>query len=580
MGRRVARESAGLVGAAVLFFLWLLPAWAFAQDKTFYLDRLYMAGAPDDGIALWRPQMGQKTRIYGQFGLGFALNPFRIENHVDDPTAAATLSQTSGAPVTTQLIGYFDAGVEILDRFGFQVELPIIFFQGTNPTSSSSLGLPDAASPNAAAIMDMRLDARAIVYRTTDRSFKLALDAAAWLPVGNKYSYGGDGSTAGGFFVAGEYDLKKFFLLLNTGIQFRPKGDLNDFQLQHEWRWGFGGFIPLRDGAIRVGAEIFGSTGIGRGTTFDADNTPLEWMVEGRMALGQKKQAYVGAGAGTRLTAGYAPDFRILGVAGYWFTLADTEPKSPGKRWKADRYAEHGADSDHDGIPDDIDLCPMDPEDHKPPNPDDGCPALPDRDGDGIPDISDKCPDQPEDFDKIDDQDGCPEDDADKDGIPDAKDACPKEPGEASPDPSKNGCPQFIRRISGSSEIQVLKQIEFETGSATIRQNSYKIVDEVVRLMKVNPEIKHLDIEGHTDNKGSDELNEKLSNDRAHSVMKYLIDHGIEADRLAAAGFGPKRPRATNDTPEGRQLNRRVEFHIRGKVEGGAAPPGSPAPPP
>src|SRR5207249_4416848 len=83
----------------------------------------------------------------------------------------------------------------------------------------------------------------------------------------------------------------------------------------------------------------------------------------------------------------------------------------------------------------------------------------PDRDGDGIPDISDKCPDNPEDFDGIQDADGCPEDDADKDGIPDAQDACPKEPGDPDPDPKKNGCPHFIRRIKGSSEIELLKNI-------------------------------------------------------------------------------------------------------------------------
>src|SRR5262249_37256990 len=154
--------------------------------------------------------------------------------------------------------------------------------------------------------------------------------------------------------------------------------DLNDFKLQHEWRWAFGGFVPIRD-RYRLGAQLFGSTGIGRGTTFTADNPPLEGMVEGRMGLGGKQQACGGAGAGTRMTAGYAPDLRVVGVVGYWFRVFDTDPKAPGKRWKADRYAQHGADSDKDGIPDDIDLCPSDPEDHKPPNTDDGCPVLPDR---------------------------------------------------------------------------------------------------------------------------------------------------------------------------------------------------------
>src|SRR5262249_36178889 len=171
---------------------------------------------------------------------------------------------------------------------------------------------------------------------------------------------------------------------------------------------------------------------------------------------------YVGLGGGTLLNpSGYAPTMRIVALAGYSFGISDTDPGSPNKRFKAERFADHGADRDHDKIPDDIDLCPDEPEDGKPPNPDAGGPGLPDREGDQIPDNVDKCPDVPEDFDGIQDADGCPEDDADKDGIPDAQDACPKEPGEPDPDPKKNGCPKFIRRITGSSEIQILKNIEF-----------------------------------------------------------------------------------------------------------------------
>src|SRR5262249_26244575 len=155
----------------------------------------------------------------------------------------------------------------------------------------------------------------------------------------------------------------------------------------------------------------------------------------------------------TRMTPGYAPDARAIAVAGYSFGIHDTDAASPHRRFRG--YANHGADTDKDGIPDDVDLCPNDPEDGKPPNTHDGCPALPDRDGDGIPDIVDRCPDQPEDFDHIDDDDGCPEDDADQDGIPDAEDACPKTPGRRSPIPSQNGC--GIYTIKGEVEIQLIQ---------------------------------------------------------------------------------------------------------------------------
>lgn len=543
------------------------PRSASAQASTFYLDRLFMAGAPEDAVALWRPHMGEKTRFFGQFGLGFSLNPFRHDNHNNNPAEAPFLE---GAAVETQLIGYADVGVELIDRFAFQVEFPLAFVQTGSPTANSQTS-GQAATTNTVAPMDLRLDLRAIVLRNDERTLKLGAGAQIWLPTGNRDSWGGDGATSGGLSLSGEWNPKDFFVVLNTGVHFRPTGGLNDFTVSHEWTWGAGAFLPLRDGSLRLGAEVFGSTGIAKDTT-TGDNTPLEWMVEGRLATDTKKQGYVGLGGGTRLTGGYAPDFRIVAMAGYSFQIADTDPPAPSKRFK-NRFNDHGADTDKDGIPDDIDLCPSDPEDGKPPNTDDGCPALPDRDGDGIPDVSDKCPDVPEDFDKIDDLDGCPEDDADKDGIADATDACPKEPGEANPEPAKNGCPQFIRRISGTSEIQILKQVQFATGRATILANSFPILDEVVRLLKVNPDITSLAIEGHTDNKGSDELNDKLSKDRARSCLEYLVNKGgIEAKRLTSDGFGPTRPIADNGTADGRQKNRRVEFHIRNQKTEGVAP--------
>lgn len=572
------RRSGGLraaASAAVVMAATLAPGVASAQQNAFYLDRLFMAGAPDDAIGMWRPHMGDKTRFFGQLGLGFGYEPFRVENMVASSARRVGLA----TPVKFQFITYGDVGVEILDRVSFQASMPLITGQQTNATTYAGGSTTISASP--VALMDLRLDGRVIFYRNDDRSLKLGLEGAIWVPSGNEGSYGGDRAASGQISLAAEYDIKKMFFELNTGPQFRGGGQVNDFVVGNEWRYSLGAFLPLRDGALRLGAQIFGSFGFGQGNgdhgAYYAPLTPLEWMAEGRYAFGPKKHAWASVGGGTRLTAGYAPDFRVVALIGYWFGIADTDPNAPGRRFKAERYANHGADTDHDGIPDDVDLCPTEPEDHKPPNTDDGCPALADRDGDGIPDNVDKCPDQPEDFDGIDDQDGCPEEDADKDGIADAQDACPKEPGEPSPEPAKNGCPQFIRRITGSNEIQILKQVQFATGKATILSNSFPILDEVVRLLKVNPEIVHLDIEGHTDNRGSDDLNEKLSNDRAHSCMTYLIEHGIDAGRLAAEGFGPRRPIADNNTNEGRQKNRRVEFHIRdanaGPSGGGEAPP-------
>jgi len=269
----------------------------------------------------------------------------------------------------------------------------------------------------------------------------------------------------------------------------------------------------------------------------------------------------------------------MLVLIGYHAPIEDSDATAPARRMKSirDRLAREGVDTDHDGIPDDIDLCPTEPEDHLEPDPSDGCPKAPDRDNDGIPDSADKCPDTPEDKDGIQDMDGCPEVDYDNDGIPDVSDACPREPGSASPDPKLNGCPQFIKRVRGSTEIEVVKQIQFDTGKATIKQNSYPICDEIVKLLKANPDIKRMTIDGHTDDRGAIEMNNKLSQDRADSVMKYLTSHGIAENRLEAHGYGPSKPSASNDTEAGRQKNRRCEFHITQQTGGR---PSTPAPNP
>jgi outer membrane protein OmpA-like peptidoglycan-associated protein len=349
---------------------------------------------------------------------------------------------------------------------------------------------------------------------------------------------------------------------------------VGELTVGNELGLGLGAYYPMRDGRIRVGGSVNFSTGLEsfptngteKSTFFSARNTPLEWLAEGRMALDATGQLWAGGGFGTRLSTGYgAPDVRILAVIGYHATIKDSDAPAPERRMRAirDRIQREGGDADHDGIPDDVDLCPSVPEDKLEPDPTDGCPKPPDRDNDGIPDAEDKCPDTPEDKDGIQDHDGCPEDDFDQDGIPDVSDACPREPGTAAPDPKTNGCPTFIKRVEGSTEIQILKQVQFDTGKASIKPNSFGILDEIVRLLRANPDIGRLSIEGHTDNRGAVDMNEQLSQSRAESVMKYISSHGIAEDRLEAHGFGPSRPIAPNETEAGRQKNRRVEFHIQ-----------------
>jgi outer membrane protein OmpA-like peptidoglycan-associated protein len=158
---------------------------------------------------------------------------------------------------------------------------------------------------------------------------------------------------------------------------------------------------------------------------------------------------------------------------------------------------------------------------------------------------------------------GCPPD-ADGDEILDADDACPSVAGPRNIDPAKNGCPKA--RVE-KGQIRITERIEFKTGSAAIMPSSSEILEAVQKILEEHPEITLLSIEGHTDNVGRAKYNQRLSQLRTESVVKWLVQRGIDRKRLKATGYGSSVPLADNDSEEGREKNRRVEFHIREQVK-------------
>ncbi|WP_437277480.1 OmpA family protein [Sorangium sp. So ce375] len=118
------------------------------------------------------------------------------------------------------------------------------------------------------------------------------------------------------------------------------------------------------------------------------------------------------------------------------------------------------------------------------------------------------------------------------------------------------------RVVVTDDKIVINEKIQFEYDQATIRSESHSLLDEVVATIKKHTHIKKIAIEGHASAEGSDDHNLKLSDRRAKAVMKYLVDHGIPAGMLTAKGFGKSKPIADNDSAEGREKNRRVEFNI------------------
>ena len=204
-------------------------------------------------------------------------------------------------------------------------------------------------------------------------------------------------------------------------------------------------------------------------------------------------------------------------------------------------------DTDKDGINDEEDKCPTVPGLARY----QGCP-IPDTDKDGINDEEDKCPTVP----GVARYQGCPVPDTDGDGINDEEDRCPNLKGV----PENFGCPVIPPEIIKRVEIAA-KNILFITGSAKLQTKSYKGLNDVVAIMKENPEMK-LAIDGHTDWVGTDEYNQKLSDDRAASVRAYIISKGVDASRIVSAGHGESMPIADNKTAAGRQQNRRVEMKL------------------
>ncbi len=272
--------------------------------------------------------------------------------------------------------------------------------------------------------------------------------------------------------------------------------------------------------------------------------------------------------------------------------IPDTQDGAPNDPEDRDGYEDDDGvpdpDNDNYGILDDADQCPLEAETQNQYEDEDGCPdQLADSDGDGLPDDVDGCPQDPEDMDGFEDGNGCPDPDNDGDGLVDNRDRCADEPGPTEnrgcPDTDRDGdtvvdrldnCPdeagspdnqgcaakQQVRLTGGMLEI--LDTVYFRTASDTILRRSYPLLRNVATVLNAHPEIKHVRVEGHTDDRGNDNYNLNLSQRRAEAVVAFLVSEGVAEERLVGKGFGETKPIESNKTAAGRAKNRRVEFVI------------------
>ena len=371
-----------------------------------------------------------------------------------------------------------------------------------------------------------------------------------------------------------------FTLALNGGFRWRPEEETiqdSDLIIGNEITYGAGFSAELGSKDVLLLGEAFGAA---PAQTLEGEpaTAPLEALLGLRFWAGGLA---ITPGGGVGIIPDYgSPDFRVLlGLAWHDRTepapppkdtdgdgLMDPDDQCPLEPEDKDGFEDADGcpdpDNDKDTILDVNDKCPMDPEDMDGFEDADGCPD-PDNDKDGILDVNDKCPMDPEDKDGFEDEDGCPDPDNDKDGILDVDDQCPLQPEVFNGVKDTDGCPDTGGRIKVTcKEISFDGKVFFDTNKAIIKKKSFSLLDELVDLLKGASFITKVRVEGHTDDRGSDEYNLDLSDRRARSVMEYITGKGISGERLVSKGFGESQPLESNKSKTGRAKNRRVAFVI------------------
>ncbi|MCB9688794.1 MAG: OmpA family protein [Alphaproteobacteria bacterium] len=463
------------------------------------------------------------------------------------------------------------------------------------------------------ALGDLRLQANIPLWRNQDGSVGFGLIPRVGVPTGNNDAQVAAGPSAGLIAALGG-NVPHLGWVANTDIHLAPNRPVE------EPGTGLGSNLGATGAAwwqatqgLRIGAELEGHLGLAGGDLGANHTASTHAFVQDVLPSG----IGLTAGLGTGLNDGIgSPAYRVF--AGFHYTavirdhdgdgVLDVVDQCPTRPEDIDGFRDDDGcadeDNDEDGIIDLADLCPDDKEDADDWEDNDGCPeddndfddvpdvedqcrnvpglialhGCPDQDGDGVADGEDACPTEP----GLPEKAGCPDGDRDGDGVPDGRDRCPDEPGPPGEDPATaDGCPKTLF-VSGR-EIKIGERIEFETGKAEIRPESRRIVDGVADLLKRETGVTRIEVQGHTDNVGSDRSNLTLSQERAQAVVDYLESKGIDGRRLVAKGYGESLPLFSNRTAQGREQNRRVQFMILDGATAGSTtmvPTPTPAPAP
>lgn len=468
----------------------------------------------------------------------------------DDPLVVRRDGDRVGTLVHRRAGAAIVGAIGLGKRFQLGIELPLVLYQ-TRSEAQPDIAPADLESIGGVGLGDIRLLPKLKLVRG------LALVLGIDLPSGRDDYRGG---TALGLYpevaVSGRVG-KRLRLAANLGYRMRGDQEFLDQKIEDELTGRVGVGVDL---SAKVAIETSLNIATAAGGPFDhANQTPLEWLGQVVLPLGR---LVVFAGGGAGLNEGYgAPDWRVLagvrlGTVGmppeYVPPPEPTSMPAPEPEPEIE-IAPPPPDSDGDGLKDPDDKCPQDPEDKDEFEDDDGCPDV-DNDKDGVTDARDRCPNEP----GVEANQGCPDTDRDGDTVVDRLDNCPDEPGT----PKNQGCKDKQLVTIGDGKLEILDAVYFKTNSDIIEKRSFKLLDNVAKVIVAHAEVGVIRVEGHTDDRGDDAMNLDLSQRRAESVQNYLVGKGVPAERLAAKGYGETQPVKPNTNKTNRAANRRVVFVI------------------
>ena len=484
----------------------------------------------------------------------------------DEETAIVKHHLMMEAMTALSFGGVFEAGLVV----------PAVLYQEGDDVAGTTTTPGIDAPANVAGLEDIRLhlklDLLHGVFGYDGNAVSLALVPVVSFPVGNAVS---DSSFTGDSFMTFHPKLAfgaragRVRFGLNGGYLIRRAKEFHLAEVGNRISFGGAMEVSMTDHLSGI-VEAFGQNGL----TSDATDMPLE--ADGALRYRFDSGVAITAGAGAGILAGVGSP-RVRAFAGLMWApqnsdkdgdgILNEDDTCPTDPEDADGFEDADGcpdpDNDGDGILDADDKCPTDPEDVDEFEDADGCPD-PDNDGDGILDADDKCPTDPEDVDEFEDADGCPDPDNDGDGILDADDKCPNEKEVFNGFEDEDGCPDKGKQLVEvrKDKIEINEKIQFETNSDKIvGARSFDILDAVFAVLDTSRSM-NVRIEGHTDTRGTRKHNMKLSTRRAKSVKRYLEKKGIDGGRMEPVGLGPDEPISSNATKDGRAANRRVEFHI------------------